>query len=85
MTGIYSGAFWKDAIERALTTLVQTVIAVALTGGVFDLATLDWGAIGAAGISAAVLSIAKSIAAANVGVKGTASLTKATLPNPREV
>lgn len=81
---IYNKAFWKDAGERALTTAAQAFIAVWFAGGVLNVASLDFGEIGLAALSAAVLSLAKSLGAAQIGVKGTASLTTAVVQNPAE-
>ena len=72
---MYSGAFWKDAFERAVKSAAQAVV---LTWGVGD-QMLDLFAIdGAASLSFAlggfVLSILTSVISAPIGEKGTASL-----------
>jgi len=66
--------FWKQAIERAIKTLAQTLIAL-LGAGTTDLLDVDFGNSLAVSGLAALLSVLTSIASAGAGPqKGTASL-----------
>lgn len=78
---MFSKQFLIDSAERAISTFLQTLLAIV---GVDALAlfSMDWKAALAAAGSAAILSIVKSLAGNKVGNEGTASLTKATLPAP---
>jgi hypothetical protein len=71
--------FWKDALERAVKSAAQAGL-LALGGGAADVLTLDWltfcGAVG----GGALLSLLTSLGSSAVGVKGTASVTKAVEP-----
>lgn len=74
---MWSKTFWKGAGERALKTLLQTLI---VTGGAdqFNLLTLDWKAVFSIAASAAVLSLITSVISAPLGpasTEGTPSLT----------
>jgi len=83
---MFSKAFWKSAAERAVKTAAQTYIAVASVGGVFDLASISWTAIGAAAASATVLSVLSSIVSLGAGPEGSPSLVvdKAAAVDPYE-
>lgn len=67
-------AFLLAVAERAGKTAIQTFIAVATVGGVFDLAHLDWTATLVAAASAAVLSVLTSLLSAKLGPSGSPSL-----------
>lgn len=75
---MWSTTFWKGALERAVKTFLQALIAA---GGAdqFNLLSLDWRAVlGIAG-SAAVLSLLTSVVSSPLGpvsVEGTPSLTE---------
>ncbi len=77
---VYSIGFWKDAGERALSTAVQVLGGMISVDAILNIQSLDYKAIVAAMLSAALLSIAKSLAAGLVGVKGSASLSNAVEP-----
>ena len=65
--------FWQSAIERAVKTAAQAVVAaVGLVQ--FDILTADWGALAALSGSAAVLSVLSSLASTRVGEKDSPSL-----------
>ncbi|MGW5147511.1 holin [Rhodococcus koreensis] len=81
-TSIYTAQFWKDAGERTIATGIQTLAGFFAADQVFEIAALDWREIGLASLTAAGIALLKAIAAALVGVKGSASLTKAVVPNP---
>ncbi|MPZ82572.1 MAG: holin [Actinophytocola sp.] len=73
-------AFWKDAIERAVRTAAQVLASVLVADGTGLLDT-DWfGGLAAAGM-AAVFSVLTSITSDFTNPNGTASaLTQATQP-----
>lgn len=72
---VYTASFWKDATERAIKTFAQFVI-VLFTADAFDLFALDWQQVGGAALAALVVSYATSIVSAQIGTKGSASLTE---------
>lgn len=76
MSSIYSGAFWRDATERAAKSAAQAGI-LALGGGAVDVLTLDWMTLAGATGGGALLSLLTSIASAGIGNEGTASLSRA--------
>lgn len=55
--------FWQDVAERAAATFLQTVVGLILVDTAAPIWALDWWHIIAAGASAAVLSVAKSVSA----------------------
>lgn len=62
---LFTALFWKDALERAISTAAQAFLAV-VGAGVFNVLTFGWeNALAIAG-GAAVLAIVKAIAAAYV-------------------
>lgn len=76
-------AFWKDAVERAVRTVAQAWVAVLVAAGTGLLDT-DW----LAGLSmagmAGLLSLLTSLGGeALINPSGTASLTNAVVPAPR--
>lgn len=77
---VYNLSFWKDAGERALSTAVQVLGGLVSVDMLLNVQSLDYKAILAAMLSAALLSILKSLAAGLVGVKGSASLSNAVEP-----
>lgn len=79
MASIYSLEFWKDAGERTLSSVLLTGLAV-LGGDALDVFHADWGVVGVAVGNVAVLTLLKTLVAANIGSKGTAGLTTATVP-----
>lgn len=70
---MWTWTFWRDATERAIATAAQTLVALLGVAAV-DLPTVFWPALGAADGAAGLLSLLKSIAATQIGRKGTASL-----------
>lgn len=83
---MFTKAFLLPALERAVKTFVQTLIAVATVDGVFDLAQINWATALTAAGSATVLSLLTSILSAAAGPKGSPSLVTdpaaAEPPNP---
>lgn len=61
-----SAQFWKGAVERAIRTAAQTVIALIGTDqvGILD---LDWAQIGSVAATATLLSVLMSIAGGGAG------------------
>jgi hypothetical protein len=62
-------AFWKAALERAIRTFAQALIAT-LTTGATDLLDVSWGGAFSAAGMAAVLSVLTSIAFSGTGPSG---------------
>lgn len=80
MSAVYTSGFWKDAGERAIATAVQVFAGLFTVDTILNLGSLDVKAVGAAVVSAALLSLAKSLIAGLTGVKGSASMTNAVEP-----
>lgn len=80
---MFTATFWKSAVERAIKTVAQALIAV-LAATTFDWFTADWQAIAGTAATAGVLSLLSSIASAGIADKGSTSLVKqpvtATIP-----
>lgn len=76
---IYTSAFWRDAAERTVSTVVITVLAT-MGGDALDLFTMDWGTVGKVAANVTALTLLKTILSANLGAKGTAGFTTATIP-----
>lgn len=68
-------AYWKDLAERAAMTAIETLLALMLADGVFDVLTFDWGSAITVTLSAVVLAVAKALAAGQIG-DGSASLAR---------
>lgn len=72
---MFTKSFWKDALERAIKTTAQSILALWATGatGVLD---VDWvNSLSVAGL-AFIMSILTSVGGVNAGDKGTASFVK---------
>lgn len=82
-SSVYTVQFWKDAGERAVATFLQTILGLLGAGEIFSIGWLGWKEILTTAMGTAALSVVKSVIAAVVGVKGTASLTAAVEPVPR--
>jgi hypothetical protein len=76
---MFTQTFWKSAIERAIRTFCQTLVAVA-GASQFDWMSADWQTLIATSAVAAGLSVLTSVAGVNVGDKGSTSLTIAEIP-----
>lgn len=68
--------FWEDLGERAVMTAAQSAISTIGVDGMVDAFALDWRAIGGIAVGAAVLSVAKSLAAGLKGNPESASLVQ---------
>ena len=62
---IWTSLFWKDAIERVLSTVAQVLIAVLSVDGL-NLVALDWTAVLSTVAIAGALSLLKAIVANSV-------------------
>lgn len=83
-TPLYTKAFWTDAVERVVSSVLLTALAV-LGGDAMNVFTADWKAVGVAAGNVAVLTLVKTILASGIGERGTAGVTSATVPNPQGV
>lgn len=73
---MWTWTFWKDALERAVSTFAQTLLGAWGTDWAVDDVTLGWeGVLLTAGIAAG-FSLLKSVAASRVGQPADASLVK---------
>nr|DAE84611.1 MAG TPA: hypothetical protein [Bacteriophage sp.] len=75
MSALTSKSFWADAIERAVRTVAQSLLALLTVNGI-SLYTIDWGKMLSAAVLAGAISLLTSIAASGSGDKGTASFLK---------
>lgn len=75
---MFTAPFWRDAIERSISTAAQALLSVWGAGTLFNLLTVDWAAAAGIASGAAALSILKALIAAQVGDRQSASLLPAT-------
>lgn len=72
---MFSKLFWKDALERAVKTVAQTLVTLWLAGEqAFNILTVNWKQALGVGLGAGVLSLLMSVASSQVAGKDTASL-----------
>ena len=72
---MFTKLFWKDAFERALKTVAQTLVTLWLTSdAVFNILTVDWGQAFGVAAGAGLLSLLMSVASAAKAGTDTASL-----------
>ena len=76
---IWTALFWRAALERAVKTLAQTLVALIGTQavGVMD---LDWGQMLSVAATATVLSVLTSIGSASFGNYGPSLANEAVVP-----
>lgn len=70
---MWTQPFWRDALERAIRTFAQALLALIGTDLV-GVTELDWPTMLMVGATAAIVSVLTSIVATGVGDRGTASL-----------
>lgn len=70
---MWSRTFWRDAVERMVSTAAQSAIAVLGADG-FDLLQVDVAAVFGVAAGGAVLSLLKSLVASKVNDPNSASL-----------
>lgn len=75
---MFTFAFWKDTAERAIRAAATSFMAA--VGGDAFLWDLGWRGLVGIPATAAVLEIALSLSAANIGPHGTASITEPPTP-----
>ena len=80
MSSIWTGAFWKAAVERAIKTLAQTAAALLLADGT-GLLEVDWGSTASVSGMAALISILTSVGTGAL-TDGAPSLTDAEVLSP---
>lgn len=59
---MFTRLFWRDTVERVVSTMAQALLALLLTDG-FDLLTFDWKAGLSVVVTAGVISLLKAIVA----------------------
>lgn len=77
---IWTNGFWKGAVERALATFAQTLVALIGVDTVAPVWGLDWAHLMGAAALAGLLSILKSVSAG--AVTGSASVGHLEDPAP---
>jgi len=75
-----SSQFIKDAVERAVKTAAQTLLAY-FGADAFDVLNANWGNALSVAAGATVLSVLTSLLSLRLGNSGTASLTTAVEPS----
>ena len=81
---LYTMLFWKDASERAIKTIAQTLVTLWLTSdAVFNILTVDWQQALGVAVGAGVLSVLTSVASAARSGTDTASLVVDTKELPK--
>lgn len=70
---MWTGTFWKQALERALKTFAQAALAL-LAGDGIGVLDVNWGTVASVGALAAVASILTSIVSAPAGEPDSPSL-----------
>jgi len=72
---MFTKLFWKDAVERAIKTMAQTLVTLWLTSdAVFNILTVDWAKALGVAVGAGVLSVLTSVGSAATSGTDTASL-----------
>lgn len=74
MSPIFTATFWKDALERVISTAAQA--AIGAWGATAVIQDVDWRIIGGTAAAAAVLSLVKAVAASGTGRSDSASFVQ---------
>ncbi len=77
-----TGAFWSDAIERAVRTAAQAALGI-VGAGTMGVLEVDWPTVGSVAGLAAVVSLLVSFVAGGTGDPATAGFTTTSTPPPR--
>jgi len=72
---MYTLTFWKDAVERAIRTAAQALLALWATD-VSGVLAVDWVQAGSVSALAALMSVLMSVAATGTGSQDSASTLK---------
>lgn len=80
---IWSKLFWKDTVERVVSTVAQAATGV-LTAGGLGLFDVDFKNVLSVSLLAGLVAFAKSIAATYIGDPGNASLVPSLAAYPTE-
>jgi hypothetical protein len=72
---MYTLTFWKDAVERAIRTAAQALLALWATD-VSGVLAVDWVQAGSVSALAALMSVLMSVAATGRGSQDSASVLK---------
>lgn len=70
---MFNAAFLKAALERAVKTVAQTLLAL-WGAGVFDILHVDWASAFGVSVGAGVLSVLTSVVSLPVGPAGSPSV-----------
>lgn len=83
MSVLGTGAFWAAALERAIKTFAQTLIATITLVGITaaEVQYIDWGGAFKVSAIAALLSVLSSVASAGVNHEGPSLATETVAPN----
>jgi hypothetical protein len=79
MSVLATGAFWVAALERAVKTFAQSILAVLAVAGVTP-ADIDWKEALAVGGIGALASLLTSVASAPIGNAGPSAATEVLTP-----
>ena len=71
---MWTAIFWRSTAERTIRTIAQSLLALIGTN-VVAITDLDWPQMLMASATAGVITVLTCVVAANVGDKGTPSLT----------
>lgn len=66
---MWTGLFWKDAVERALKTFAQAVLALLLVAPQTSIISFDWPTVLLTSATAAVISLLTSLTSAGLTSK----------------
>ena len=67
---MFTAAFWRGSLERALRTVAQTAAALIAVDVATSVVNIDWPYVTGVSATAGVLSILTSVAASKVGEPG---------------